>query len=115
MAWERRGGVGRYYTRSRRLNGRVVREYLGSGPVAELAAALDAVEREQREAEEDEARQARRQAEALDAEIGQLCGAVEALAHAALQAAGFRRHHRGEWRKQRGTTTSEAGYRTNGT
>jgi hypothetical protein len=30
MGWDR----GRYYTRSRKVNGRVVREYVGTGPVA---------------------------------------------------------------------------------
>jgi hypothetical protein len=92
---------GRYYTRSRKVKGRVVREYVGSGPVAELAAELDALDRAQRE----EAREARR---AIDAELAAIDGPLtelntlaEGLATAALLAAGYRRHHRGQWRKTR--------------
>jgi hypothetical protein len=48
VGWDK----GRYYTRSRKDNGRVVREYIGTGPDAELIARMDALEREKRRAEQ---------------------------------------------------------------
>src|SRR5215212_1642630 len=47
--WERRERGGLYYTKSRKVNGRVIREYVGMGPLAELAAEVDAEGRRQRE------------------------------------------------------------------
>ena len=101
MAWEERERGGRYYTRSRREGGRVVREYVGTGPLAELAAEAD---RERRELEE--ARRGRERAElerlkALAAPVMEVSEAAEILAHAHLVAAGYRRR-KGEYRRARG-------------
>lgn len=104
MGWETRERGGRYYTRSRKVGGRVVREYVGGGPAGELAAAEDAAARGRR-AEEAAALRTieERDAAALDvlAELGAL---LEGLAAALLVGAGYRRHKRGEWRKRRGQT-----------
>ena len=101
MGWETRERGGRYYTRSRKVGGRVVREYVGGGRVAELAAALDAAERRERA----EARQRLREAAAADAAafaaLTELGCVLDGLAAAFLIGAGYRRHHRGEWRRRR--------------
>ena len=97
MAWERG-----YYYRSRKEGGRVVREYVGSGPLAELAAERDANEREQREAQRAALRAERAELTDLDAALGRVCQGADLLAKAALVASGFRQHKRGEWRKKRG-------------
>lgn len=97
MAWDR----GRYYTRSRKVKGRVVREYVGAGRVGELAARSDTLEREQREIERSSRRAKIAELDSLDAPLEELHELTELLARAALLAAGFRQHHRGQWRKRR--------------
>ena len=49
MSWEKRNRGTEYYTRSKKTNGRVVREYIGRGPEAERAAAEDAARKADRE------------------------------------------------------------------
>ena len=101
MAWEERGGR-LYYYKSRRVGGRVVKEYVGSGPIAELAAAADERDRraelDRRESEKAE----RERLEAFDREIDAVCEAIDLAARAALVEAGYRQHNRGEWRLRRG-------------
>src|SRR5215203_2249945 len=101
MGWEKRERGGPYYTRSKKINGRVVREYVGGGLLGRTAADVDARERQRRE-EEVEARQTERERlEALDGPVAKLCEITEALSRAALLAGGYHRHNRGEWRKKR--------------
>lgn len=99
MGWDKDG---RYYTRSRRVNGRVVREYVGSGMVGELAAQLDGLERQMRENKRATFDAERDEVSALDAPLAVLDELADLLARAALAAAGYVQHHRGEWRKRRG-------------
>jgi hypothetical protein len=98
MAWNQ----GRYYTRSRKVNGRVVREYIGGGEAGELAAQIDAANRADREAARDARRAEQARLKALDAPLNVLNDLADLLAHAALLAAGFHQHRRGNWRKRRG-------------
>ena len=99
--WEKRERGGLYYTRSRKVDGRVVREYVGTGPLAKLAAEMDALERRRREKEAEAWQVERECVEALDGTTEELCDATELLTRATLLAAGYHQHKRGEWRQRR--------------
>ena len=101
MAWEKRKRGGSYYARSRKVNGRVVREYIGGGILGHIAALQDAQERRRREEEAALWKEERDRLDALMAPVDQLCEVAEILSRATLLAAGFRRHQRGEWRRKR--------------
>jgi hypothetical protein len=101
MAWERRERGRLYNTRSQRVDGRVVRKYVGGGLLGELAACRDAEQRRHREEEAARGRAAVERLEDLAAPLGELWEAVEVLARAHLIAAGYHRHKR-EWRLRRG-------------
>ena|SRR5215208_2696414 len=99
--WERRERGGLYYTRSRKVNSQVVREYVGGGLLGQLAARMDAQERRRREEEAAAWKEEEEQMEALMAPLEELCEGADVLARAALLAAGYHRHNRGQWRKRR--------------
>jgi len=84
------------------VNGRIVREYVGTGLVAELAARLDAEEWAGRRACIEAARAERRRLDEADAQISRLCELADALSRSALLLAGYRQHDRGEWRRRHG-------------
>ena len=101
MAWEEREHSRNvYYTRSRRVGGRVVRLYVGSGPIGEEAAARDAVQRTEAAAERERLRQEVAAAEATDEELSELANVSDLLAQVLLWPAGYHRR-KGEWRKRR--------------
>jgi hypothetical protein len=101
MGWETRRGQGRYYTRSRKVNGRVIREYVGTGLVAELAAEQDAEVRAQRLAARERLQHEATRWASAAAPLNELSQVLDGLTAAALIAAGYHRHHRGAWRKRR--------------
>jgi hypothetical protein len=101
MGWETRQRGGRYYTRSRREEGRVVREYLGTGPVAEAIATLDRIDRRDRINARDEARLKRQQYDEIDALVQTYFNQVEEKMREVLNLAGYHRPKRGQWRKRR--------------
>jgi hypothetical protein len=100
MSWESREGR-EYYTRSRRVGGRIRRQYVGRGELAELAAAADACRRAQRQIQAQEQRAEKARWQAAAQLLLELDAGVDLLAQAALLAAGFRQHDRGEWRRTR--------------
>jgi hypothetical protein len=97
MGWDK----GKYYSRSKKVNGRVEREYIGKGELAQLLAQIDAAERDRRRAERAAVKAERAELDALFGALIELDRAADVLARAALTAAGYRRHNRGEWRKRR--------------
>ena len=102
MAWEtRKGGAGPYYTRSRWVGGKVVREYVGGGVLGRLAAQRDEQERLQREEEDARRREERERLERSVGFLRELEEAAEVLVRAQLLASGCHQH-KGQWRRQRG-------------
>jgi hypothetical protein len=101
MSWETRARGTRYYTRSRRQQGQIVREYIGKGDEAERIAAIDCQARRQREEVRDAEGSIRRATDDEEAPIIALHAQAEMLTRGALLVAGFHRHHR-QWRRRRG-------------
>ena len=100
MAWETRAGSGRYYTRSQRVSGRMVREYVGQGPIAELAHQMDADDRIDREAERKAFEAVQSRDAELDRKLDSFIELSEAVASGLLILAGYHLHKRGNWRKR---------------
>ncbi len=100
MAWEHRNGK-RVYYRARRVNGKVVKQYFGSGLEAELAAQADRTAREIRDRDRNELRRIKEDMEEGIRLMKKLDEAVRVLSAGTLIGAGFHQH-RGHWRKRRG-------------
>lgn len=97
MAWERRHNLHRYYYRKRRLGGRVISKYVGSGPVAQLIADLDKFEQEERR----EKRHERLRMIEQDQEIDEALGLSIDMASVMLLLAGYH-NNKGKWVRRRG-------------
>jgi hypothetical protein len=99
MAWERRGS-NLYYYQSQRLDGRVLKKYVGTGEVAQAIARADETIRRSRVARSERARVELEEAKTLASAGQELWEAADILAAAQLVAAGYHTH-KGEWRMRR--------------
>jgi hypothetical protein len=100
VGWEQRKRGTSYYTRSKRVDGRVVREYLGGGVLGQLAAQLDECERRLQAEEAAYWKEERERLEWSASFVRELEEAAEILTRAHLIAGGLHKRH-GEWRRLR--------------
>jgi hypothetical protein len=100
MPWGQRGNR-RYYYRSVRRNGRVHKDYIGIGLVAEYAAEMDALQRAERNKAAQAWRQQRERMDAIEVQLQTWWNAGNVLLKAHLYEKGYHRHDRGQWRKWR--------------
>ena len=99
MAWEKRGD-GLYYYRKRRDGEIVVSEYVGAGDLGELAATLDALDRQEREQERQRSHEWREQIDAISRTGSEAEAAIRELTAAWLIVHGYH-CHKGQWRRRR--------------
>lgn len=104
MSWDTKTRGGKYYYRTRRVQGRVVKQYVGVGPLAEMAALLDEREREQRRTARLAIKKERERLALADGTLSEAKRWIDLLVWSALILCGWHNHH-GTWRRRRGNTT----------
>jgi len=87
--------------RSVRRGGRVTTEYQASGEVALLIAAMEQIERDERDFERRRGQEEWKRFDDLERALDDLAEQARALARDALQRVGYHQHKRGEWRRRR--------------
>lgn len=105
MGWKERSGGRRYYYRNRKVNGRVLSEYVGSGAFAELASQLDEAKRQEAAAQREILRRVLAKQAAIDGQIEEIEQLVKDLVTAVLLATGHHQHKR-QWRRERARNQS---------
>lgn len=100
MGWKWING-NRYYYKSVREGGRVRSRYYGGGLSATLIAEMESIETAERIADRLDKRAARDEEREIGRALDSLAADARGAAAEALMAAGYRQHHRGEWRKSR--------------
>jgi hypothetical protein len=99
MGWKQINGR-RYYYKSERDGGRVKSTYFGAGESGELISLLLLEDRAEREADRDQRRAEREEYEAEEKAVADWFDGVQAVADAAMIAAGFHKH-KDQWRRKR--------------
>ena len=102
MPWDRVGSR-RYYYRSQRVAGRPVRRYVGTGPVADLAAAADELRKLKHAIADRELKAEQTRRHQAETPLGALCRLTDFLTRATFVTAGYHQHDRGAWRRRRDT------------
>jgi hypothetical protein len=100
MGWDKKGKAGPYYYRSRKVDGRVTKEYLGRGPDADEAAAVDEEARVRRRAHQSTRAETMARVAAATQLTCDLSVCVDLIVRAKLLLSGFY-FHRGEYRRRR--------------
>lgn len=104
MGWETRpGGCTYYYRKQRQPDGTVTSEYIGYGPVAELIAYRDGLDRHERNVVRLELEQFKAEQRRIDQAVDAYRGRVREVVRRLLRAAGFHQH-KGQWRLKRSMT-----------
>ncbi len=102
MGWETRRSGGLYYTRSHRRNGRVEREYIGTGVIGQLAAEQDARRRAERRQRAEAIEARKRQLKEVEAKVEAFCGLCDLITLANLLTEGIHYDRQnGTWRTWR--------------
>ena len=99
MAWKTINGR-RYYYKSERDGGRVRSTYFGAGEGGTLMAEMVALVRLERAADREQLREERQDSEAEETAVSEWFDGVQAVADAAMIAAGFHKR-KGQWRRKR--------------
>ncbi len=99
MAWELRRSSP-YYYRSVRVNGRVVKQYVGKGMIANEFARLQAEKQQLLQARRRSVREFSEQLQHYERILKPFWSSSEAVFKRAFEAAGYH-YHRGEWRRRR--------------
>ena len=99
MVWEQVGRR-RYYYCSQWIAGRSVRRYVGTGPVAELAAAADELRKLKRVIADREQKAEQARWQTTQSPLLNLCTGANLLTKATLLCAGYSQHARSSWRKK---------------